>query len=226
MRFKCYAEPFRHWVCDEAFFPETVKNINAEWPEDPWNNHHHAHARKRGNNSWASFGKETASVVRWLNGQWFIGQLRELCGIPDLSADDKLIGGGLHETLCGGFLDIHADFNRHPDTKLFRRLNLLVFLNEQWEESWGGSLELWGRTKAGCQVKIAPVAGRVVIFETSPTSFHGHPAPLACPEGISRRSIALYYYSAKAGGQLQREHSTLYLGDEDGWPEDARQRVA
>lgn len=226
MKFKSYSEPFRHWISDDAFFPETVRDINSEWPEGPWNNHHHEHAKKRGNNSWASFGKETTSIIKWLNGEWFMGQLRELCRIPDLSADEKLIGGGLHETFCGGFLDIHADFNRHPDNCLYRRLNLMLFLNPEWKDEWNGHLELWDAKKTGCKVRIAPIGGRCVIFETAPDSFHGHPEKLACPEGVSRRSIALYYYSAEPGRQISKEHSTLYLGDEEKWPEDARQCAA
>ncbi len=103
-------------------------------------------------------------------------------------------------------------------TRLYRRLNLLLFLNEGWREEWNGDLELWDREKRGCEVRIAPDAGRAVLFETSDTSFHGHPAPLACPDGVSRRSIALYYYSPQPAGPNPVEHSTLYLGDEANWP--------
>jgi hypothetical protein len=210
--------PFPHVVADGFITAETLRIVNAEWPTEGWKDHHHAHSAKRGNPSWEQFGATAYGLLKMLNCGPLLDSLKELFGMPDLSADGSLAGGGLHETLCGGFLDIHADFNKHPDTGLYRRANLLLFLNPEWQWEWGGHLELWDREKTGCQVKIAPVGGRCVIFETAPDSFHGHPSKLACPPGVSRRSIALYYYSTEPGRQIAKEHSTLYLGEEAEWP--------
>ncbi|MEQ9306177.1 MAG: 2OG-Fe(II) oxygenase, partial [Marinoscillum sp.] len=87
------------------------------------------------------------------------------------------------------------DFTEHRTLKLYRRINVLVFLNKDWKEEWGGELQLWDNKMTECQVKIAPVFNRVVVFSTLKDSFHGHPDPLLCPLSVSRKSIALYYYT-------------------------------
>lgn len=119
-----------------------------------------------------------------------------MTGITGLIPDPYYDGGGLHLTRRGGHLGVHADFNIHPTLKVERRLNLLVYLNDDWDESWGGSLELWDTGMKACEVKVAPHLGRAVVFSTTLDSYHGHPDPLACPENRNRRSIATYYYTA------------------------------
>lgn len=211
------ALPFPHIVNDHAIMLAVVKWINEEWPREGWKSFRHKNSDKRASHNPEFFGRTTRSVFDSLNGLDFLIKLRQMTGIEDLSADPSLLGGGLHETLHGGFLNIHADFNIHPETKLYRRLNLLLYLNEDWREEWGGQLELWQRDKSGCALRLTPIAGRMVIFATSDSSFHGHPTPVNCPGDRSRRSIALYYYSAKPAEERPVEHSTLYLGDEANW---------
>src|SRR5438034_178076 len=79
----------------------------------------------------------------------------------------------------GGFLKVHVDFNVHPKLKLDRRLNMLIYLNKEWREEWGGDLELWDADRTMCRKKIAPLFNRTVVFSTGDSSFHGHPHPLA-----------------------------------------------
>lgn len=212
-----HAKPFPHVVIDGFIDADTVRAINAEWPEQRWNNYRHAHSLKRSCPYAECFGLRTRALIAALNQAAFVSSLGKLSGITGLSADISLAESGLDESFAGGFLGIHADFNIHPETRLYRRLNLLLYLNEDWQEEWGGHLELWDREKTGCQVKIAPVAGRCVVFATTDSSFHGHPKPLACPPERSRRSIALYYYSPEPAEAMPREHSTLYLGEEEKW---------
>jgi hypothetical protein len=135
-----------------------------------------------------------------LNSQAFLGFLEELTGIKGLIADPHFEGGGLHETKRGGHLGVHADFNVHDQLKVERRLNLLVYLNEDWDDEYGGQLELWKKDMSECAVRVSPVLGRAVIFSTALDSFHGHPDPLNCPPERSRRSIATYYYTAAEEG--------------------------
>lgn len=210
-------DPFPYVLIDGFEKFATVRAINSEWPAHPWQNHQHGYSSKRGNQEWNSFGPVTRATIEQLSTPEFMEIITAWTGIGNLSFDFQLLGGGLHETFPGGFLGVHADFNIHPETRLYRRLNLLLYLNEDWQPAWGGALELWDREKKGCQMKIQPVAGRCVIFATSTTSFHGHPEPLKCPPDRSRRSIALYYYSAEPPDEETREHSTLYVGDEESW---------
>jgi Rps23 Pro-64 3,4-dihydroxylase Tpa1-like proline 4-hydroxylase len=148
------------------------------------------------------------NLLAELNGRAFIGFLEELTGIKGLVGDPYFHGGGLHETKRGGHLGVHADFNVHPDIKLQRRLNLLVYLNDDWSPDYKGELELWDTRMKACQVSVAPIMGRAVVFATDLDSYHGQPDPVDCPPDRSRRSIATYYYTAIADGYNSVSHKT------------------
>ncbi|MFQ3325230.1 MAG: hypothetical protein ACI90U_003065 [Pseudomonadales bacterium] len=130
-----------------------------------------------------------------LNSGIFIGFLEQLTGIQNLLPDPSLQGAGLHQSLPGAILGIHADFTHHKKYNLSRRLNILIYLNENWREEYEGHLELWSKDMTGCVKRIMPIGGRCVIFKTDSNSYHGSPTPLNCPAGTTRKSIALYYYT-------------------------------
>ncbi len=145
-----------------------------------------------------------------LRSQRFIAWLQAVTGISDLSADPELHGGGLHQGSDGSYLDVHADFNIHPRLGLYRRLNVLVYLNQRWEPHWQGYLELWSRDMRECRQYIEPKFNRCVIMETHDHAFHGY-KELRLPLGVTRKSIASYYYSAQRSlAQTQTEHDTLF----------------
>lgn len=121
--------------------------------------------------------------------------LEALTGIEGIIPDPHFEGGGVHEMAREGFLKMHTDFNWHKKLKLDRRLNMLIYLNHDWEDSWGGHLELWDGEMKNQFVKVPPAFNKTVIFSTTDYSYHGLPNPLACPENRRRRSLALYYYS-------------------------------
>lgn len=135
--------------------------------------------------------------------------------IPDLIADPKLKGGGIHVTGPRGCLDVHIDFNYVKERQLYRRVNVLVFLNREWDESWGGFLELWDAGVRKCYRSFAPVFNRCVAFETSDISYHGVTA-VRCPAGVSRSSFAAYYYTRQAPPGWNGEvHSTVFKARPD-----------
>lgn len=134
-------------------------------------------------------------LVWELNSGTFLRSLEKLTGIANLIPDPSLRGSGLHQVLPGGLLAVHADFTHHVDYHLERRVNLLLYLNRDWRDEYEGHLELWDADATHCVRRLRPSAGRCVIFNTGATSFHGHPRPLACPQGMTRKSIALYYYT-------------------------------
>ena len=123
-------------------------------------------------------------------------QLEDLTGEVGLIPDPYLLGGGIHSTVNQGFLKMHADFNWHTHLKLYRRLNLLIYLNKDWDESWGGALKLASLGNSGLEVGkvIMPDFNKTVIFTTTNSSYHGHPEPMNLPGGRTRNSLALYYY--------------------------------
>lgn len=202
------ADPFPHIVIDD-FLPESsLKTVLAAMPSlhDPgivWGNLNAnlkdgrpAQARKYHLQNTLSMKAPLRQLITELNSGPFTFILSQLTGIPSLIVDAQLLGGGVHMVERGGLLRVHADFRRHLSYNLERRLNLLLYMNTDWREEYGGDLEIWDREMTRCIHRISPIANRCVIFNTGKDSFHGHPHPLSCPEGVLRRSIALYYYSA------------------------------
>ena len=150
-----------------------------------------------------------------LNSYKFLNFLQKLTSIKEtLITDPYYFGGGLHEIKKSGFLKVHADFNYHPALKLDRRINILIYLNKNWKKEYGGELELWNYDMNKCEKKFLPVFNRIVIFNTNDFTYHGHPEPINCPKNVSRKSIALYYYSnGRPKNEINKKiryHNTIY----------------
>ncbi len=194
------AEPFPSMYFDNLFDDDMLRKIIAEFPEIgkdkqdiKYENPNELKLATRGE---YRFGPTTREFVHFLNSQPFLEFLQNLTGIKEtLLPDPYLEGGGFHEIKPGGYLKMHVDFHKHKLTKLDRRLNILVSLNEDWKEEYGGNFELWERDMSKCAKKILPVFNRLAMFSTTDYSWHGLPDPLTCPPDRSRRSIALYYYT-------------------------------
>lgn len=151
-------------------------------------------------------------LILEMNSGPFIQFLEQLTGIQGLLPDPSLQGGGVHQILPGGVLGVHADFTRHRVYQLDRRINVLVYLNEDWRPEFGGHLELWSRDVERCVRRIMPSIGRCVVFSTDATSFHGHPDPVSCPPDRTRKSIALYYYTNGRLDGVEPTHRTDFRG--------------
>jgi hypothetical protein len=207
------ARPFPHVVIDN-FIPDgrVVEDLLSEFPAPgslDWIQYQNPAERKLASRDEAQMGPVTRHVIQQFNGSNFCRFLEELTGIEGIVPDPHLWGGGLHQIERGGYLKIHTDFNWYGKLKLDRRLNVLLFLNPNWEESYGGHLEFWSRDMQRCEQKILPVANRCVVFSTTHTSYHGHPEALTCPEGVTRKSLALYYYT-NGRPQEEKTYSTVF----------------
>ena len=209
------ADPFPHLIEDGLFNPAILDRVAGEFEAMDRGGWHHSqatHERKWSTEDPREMGPFTSALIAQLNAGPFVSFLEELTGIAGLVPDPHLRGGGLHEIRHGGLLGVHADFNIHPRLRLYRRLNLLVYLNKDWQQEWGGALELWDRGGQQCVRTIQPVFNRAVLFDTSNFSYHGHPHPLACPPERSRKSVALYYYALESPGEADRTaHGTIFL---------------
>ena len=196
------ADPFPHTVVDDVLTTEAFDAAVAEFPPvgDPfWRGYLHVNETKYSNTAPDTWGSTLSAVAKELCGPEFVAYLEDLTGIRGLVPDWSMDGGGLHQTLRGGHLNIHADFSTHHVHETWaRRVNILLYLNEEWPAEWGGQLELWDREMTACRAKVTPRGNRMLVFTTSLDSFHGHPDPLTCPEGQARRSLALYYFTEEA----------------------------
>lgn len=141
------------------------------------------------------FGPATTAYFWAVNSNPFVTFLQKVTGIENLIVDHSLYAGGLHETPVGGFYAIHRDFNLHRHNRLSNSLVLLTYLNRDWRDEYGGHLELWDAPTRRSVKSIRPDFGMTVVMAHGPSNYHGHPAPLACPEGMTRKSIAAYYYT-------------------------------
>lgn len=199
------AQPFPHIVVDNLFGPNRMRRAAAEFPpaDDPrWLTYPDEKERGKRCGGPEMWGPE---VQRWFEDAWspeFVQYIEGITGISPLTPDH--VGGGMHMTTEGGRLASHVDFNIHPDhPKLERRINVLLFLNEDWDPEWGGSL-LLGENR---DVEIVPDFGKVVIFATSDKSWHGHPDPIVGAH--ERKSLACYFYAPRRES-TSTEHSTVW----------------
>lgn len=198
--------PVPHIVLENFLDAGIARLMSREFPgpdTDAWTQYKHQNENKSGLNKRSMFPPTLGSVTDELNSPDFLQWISALTGIPDLVADPSLEGGGLHQSGTGGFLNVHTDFSMHHYRKNWRRrVNLILYLNEQWAEDWGGAIELWDDKMRQCIASYPPLFNRALIFNTDETSFHGFPEPLACPANVSRKSLALYYYTVEKNGNL------------------------
>lgn len=208
------AQPFPHVVFDNFLDPVLLDQVLAEFPKPgdiEWTRFDNEKEIKLASAAESSFGPMTRLLLYHLNSITFLEFLSKVTGIEELIPDPCFDGGGLHQIPRGGKLGVHADFNKHPRNGLDRRLNALLYLNKDWREEYGGHLELWSRDMTRCDAKILPVFNRFMVFGTTDFTYHGHPDPLQCPEGMTRKSLALYYFSnGRPAEEVSGSHSTLF----------------
>lgn len=216
------ADPFPHIVIDGMFRPDVLKEVLAEVPSPLTSadlftkDVAHLQEKKFAWRDVGRLGPKSLRLINYLYSKPFLEYVTAVTGIEGLVPDPYLWGAGFHQILRGGKLAVHADFNIHPQMKLYRRLNIIVYLNENWQPGWRGNLELWSPQMDRCVQSVSPDFNRTVIFSTTDTSYHGHPDPLESPSDVVRRSLALYYYTFDR--LHEQVHSTLWQprpGDED-----------
>ncbi len=192
------AKPFPHIVVDEAFPAGVLEEVLNEWPTDAtaeWKIYDNKNERKKVADDVRHLGPSIQGFLNELNSQVFVDFLEQLTGIKGLVPDPTFLEAGAFDIKEGGFLNLHADFMKHRRTGLNRRINVLVYLNHDWEEENGGQLELWQNKPLESKERIVPKFNRMVIFNTLPDALHGHPQPVVNPPGGSRKCLSAYYFT-------------------------------
>lgn len=206
--------PFPHIFFDN-FLPESsAEAALREFPEPKelrWSEFDNPNEKKLAFDEVEDLPSSIRDVLYFLNCRRMLRFLETLTGISGIIPDPYFVGGGLHQIKRGGKLAVHADFNKHTQLNLDRRINVLIYLNKDWKDEYGGHFELWNREMTSAEQKILPVFNRCAIFSTTSYSYHGHPNPLTCPPERTRKSIATYYYSnGRPQEEAQETHSTLF----------------
>ncbi len=209
-------KPFPHIVLDGLFPEEALDGVLDEFPKPEsavWKEFQNYHEAKLVTSGEGHIGLFTWLLLSQFNSAPFLVFLEALTGIEGLIPDPHFASGGLHQIPRGGKLGIHADGNFHFKFRLDRRVNVLIYLNRGWTDDYGGHLELWDSAMFHCVKKILPVYNRTVIFSITDWAYHGHPEPLTCPEGMTRKSLALYYFTngRPPGETLRGTASTLFM---------------
>lgn len=205
------ATPYNHGCIDNFLPVEVIERVRADLATLPDAEDSYDRAQERLKTSYnpERLPFYTKALFHAFNSRPFIFFLEKMTGIKGLIPDPYYAGAGIHKVANGGHLDIHADFNLHEPMQLERRLNVLIYLNPDWKEEWGGSFEIWNNEMTTKEASFVPIYNRMVCFSTGSNTFHGNPMPVNHPDGKPRMSIALYYYTATWGPHRQ-SHTTLF----------------
>jgi Rps23 Pro-64 3,4-dihydroxylase Tpa1-like proline 4-hydroxylase len=203
------ALPFRFLVIDNAIDLDLAENLSREFPslEHMKVNYKGINEAKSEHSSFEDLHPDFLKIKEIFNSHEVTTLLESISGISTLQNIDDRYGYGLHQGGRHSFLDIHVDYNLHPTKKKQRRLNLILFLNKDWEPGWGGELEFWDKNVTRCLQSIQPIFNRCVIFECNEYSYHGY-SKINCPEGVTRRSFYTYFFSEPAENLVF--HDTIF----------------
>lgn len=217
------AKPFRHLCLEQFLEPRFYQAVQREFPSPE----HNAMQSEFGDRSLkhtvegiTALGDAFRTWDATLRSAGFIGWLEAVTGIEGLIFDPTYEGAGTHNNLHGQSLDLHIDFNHHHATRYHRRLNLIVYLNDEWQPEWGGAIELhrdaWDRSPGREWVSYPPCGNVAVLFETNEHSWHGF-REIRLPEDkrhLSRKSLTVYYYTKeRPQDECAPDHSTIYVPD-------------
>jgi 2OG-Fe(II) oxygenase superfamily len=214
-----HAAPFPHLVIDNFFSGDFARSLTENFPAFEAGNAMGDDGQLGGKSTFdriRKLGSHYATLDSLIQSSAFLNIIEKMTGIDKLLFDPFYLGGGTHENRDGMSLDAHVDFNYHASERWHRRLNLIVYLNNEWDAAWGGSLQLWRdpHARAGADVSVTPLFNRAVIFETSERSWHGFDRinlP-AAKKHIARKSIALYFYTHdRPAHEIAGRHSTVYV---------------
>ena len=219
---RLYAEarPFPHAVFDGFLGEEDALGLARAFPKPTHpgflRRDHPEQAARLGQLQRKNFEGVDGAIRHFLNelnGMAFITFLETLTGIEGLIPDPHFRGAGLSITLPGGHLALHADFNRDRTRHLARRVTALYYVAPEWQPSWGGALELWNAPRSSLEASYLPILDRLIVMNHGDAYWHGHPAPLACPEGRFRAVIAAYFYTAESTAEDEDAHSAIWARD-------------
>lgn len=190
--------PFPHVVIDNFMDPEALDKILEEFPkpgQKVWHDYKSDFEKKQELNGEGRLGEFTQHILYQFNSAPFLVFLEKLTGIDNLIPDPYYYGGGLHQLNGKGKLGVHADYSKHVRWPLDRRVNAILYLNKDWKEEYNGGLELWDTAMTKCEQRVAPLFNRLVVFNVTDFNMHGVPDEVKCPEGMSRKSLAFFYFT-------------------------------
>jgi len=202
--------PFKFLVIDNFLPPKLAKTIYSNFPslDSMKIKYKGLNEYKAEDSSFEKFPPEFQQLKIFFQSEEFNEWICKVTGINNLYSIDDRLGTGLHQGGNKSFLDIHVDYNIHPIKKMHRKLNMIIFFNYEWQQNWGGQLELWDKDKMECFVKVEPIFNRMALFECNDISYHGY-SQINCPESVTRKSYYHYFFLPVPDGI--KYHDTIFL---------------
>ena len=204
------AEPYRHLVIDNFLTDDGALALNQNFPslEDLKTHWKSLNEKKSEGSDFEKFAPSFKSLKEELFSKKIYDWVTQVTGIEEVFITDDSMGAGLHQGVDGSFLDIHIDFNIHHIKNVHRRLNLLIYLEQNWEDEFGGHLEMWNADMTKCEKLVAPQFNRCVIFETNEISYHGY-GKISLPKDRTRKSFFAYFYTNEREDAV-KYHDTIF----------------
>jgi len=207
-QFLC-GKPFENIVIDDFLEESYAEKLASLFPKNhnQWYYYENPIEVKYAFDNIDELPEELKKYFYYLSSDFIIQKIASITNIPDLNYDEYLHGAGLHSHPRYGRLNIHLDYEKHPYSGKERRINIIFFLNKDWDPTWKGANELWGNCVSDDCIKKTQVKfNRAIIFKTNDISFHGLPEKIMCPENIFRNSLAYYYVSPLNSNKKENEY--------------------
>jgi Rps23 Pro-64 3,4-dihydroxylase Tpa1-like proline 4-hydroxylase len=206
-----HGKPYKHIVVDDFLKPEIAKKLHDRFPDYEIFNRKYdgLNEKKAEGSNFEDFDPVFTQLKREINSLPFCNWISDVTGIKDVFVTDDAMGSGLHQGQNGSFLDIHIDFSMHHLDNVYRRLNLLIYFNEGWQDEWKGYIELWNADRTVLDKKVRPDFNRAVLFETTERSYHGY-GKIDLPQGVTRKSFYTYFYTEDKGDQNETYNDTVF----------------
>ncbi|UZR92337.1 2OG-Fe(II) oxygenase [Chondrinema litorale] len=204
------ALPYRHLVMDNFLSEEVALQAYENFPsvqelKTHWKG---LNENKLEGSDFGVFHPVFSKIKEDFTSPEFYKWVSGVTGIDEVFITDDHMGSGIHQGTNGSFLDVHIDFNIHHIKNVHRRLNLLIYLEKNWKEEYGGALEMWNADMSNCDKMVLPMFNRCVIFETSEISYHGY-SKITIPEDVTRKSFFAYFYTNERDGAVGY-HDTVF----------------
>lgn len=196
--FNLNKNPYDHIIInnfiDSSYYDE-IQKILPDKPTQTWWKYENPLEVKYALDDFELMHPLIQNIFYALSHDKIINKLKNIFNIHNLEYDPYCHGGGLHMHPKYGRLNIHLDYEKHPITNKQRRLNIILYLNDNWDNEWNGDTQLFSTDLKDCIVKSYPKSNTAIIFITNDNSWHGVPEIIKCPENIYRKTLAYYYVS-------------------------------
>lgn len=133
-----------------------------------------------------------------------------ITGLKGLEPDVDLYAGGISAMSKGAYLRPHLDNSHDKQRQRYRVLNLLYYVTPDWQEDYGGCLQLWDEGPRGEPRTLPSRFNSLVIMLTNRKSWHSvnevrHDGRRCC--------VSNYYFSHQSPGATHYFHATSFRGE-------------